>query len=311
MKIGSLYINYNSMEFYRYALMALAAIVLGGLTWWIARRPSRVASRLGMRGLKRQRALLDPMWAGIEPLIRWAGVRVSGILSDARRNKLDLSLTHAGDYLGLTVDEYFAMILFAGIIGGVLGGGLALYDSRLVVGIPAGVLVGAMIPHMMVDGARANRFCAINRGLPYAIDLMSLSMSAGLDFPGALHQVVTRSKANEALRDELGYILQQFQLGRTRAQVLNELSFRVPIEAVREFVHALLQAEERGSPVAATLEIQASTARIRRANLAENAAHDMKGRMVLPTMMIVGVSLMLIAVPSMMMLDSMAGGLGR
>ena len=120
---------------------------------------------------------------------------------------------------------------------------------------------------------------------------------------------MTRAKANEALKDELGYILQQFYLGRTRAQVLKELSARVPIEVVREFVNSLLQAEERGTPVASVLEIQATTARIRRANLAENAASDMKSKMVLPTMMIVGVNLMLIAIPSSMLIERLAGGL--
>jgi len=305
--IGSIHIHLT-LTFFRYALIVLAALVLGGVTWSIARRPSRIASRLGMRGLKRQRALLDPAWAAVEPLVRWTGVRVSGILADKTRDNLDRALTYAGDYMGLTVDEYFGIILLSVISGGLLGGSAAYIDSRATLAIPILALVGGFIPHLMVDGARVRRFCAINRGLPYAIDLMALSISAGLDFPGALHQVVTRAKANEALRDELGYILQQFQLGRTRAQVLNELAFRVPIEAVREFVHALLQAEERGTPVANALEIQASTARIRRANLAESAASDMRGKMVLPTMMIVGVSMMLIAIPSTMMIERMSGG---
>jgi tight adherence protein C len=138
---------------------------------------------------------------------------------------------------------------------------------------------------------------------------MALSMIAGLDFPGALQQVVLKAKANEALRDELGYILQQIHLGRTRSQVLKELAARVPIEAVSEFVHALLQAEERGTPVANALEIQASTARVRRSNLAETAASDMRGKMVLPTMMIIGVSMTLIAIPSTMMIDKITGGM--
>jgi tight adherence protein C len=83
----------------------------------------------------------------------------------------------------------------------------------------------------------------------------------------------------------------------------------VPIEAVSEFVHALLQAEERGTPVANALEIQASTARVRRANLAETAASDMRGKMVLPTMMIIGVSMTLIAIPSTMMIDKITGAM--
>jgi tight adherence protein C len=293
---------------WRGIIIAYTALITGGSTLWLALRPSRPASRLGMRGLKRQRALLDPWWASVEPLVRWGGVRVSGILDDKTRNKLDKDLTYAGDYLGITVDEYFAMLVMMGLTGGTLGIIATLVLGKYLFLVPLGAAIGAFLPHMAVDGARVQRFIEMNRGLPYAIDLMALSMSAGLDFPGSIHQVVSKAKANLTLKDELGYMLQQFQLGRTRAQVLNEFRERVPIEAVREFVHALLQAEERGTPVANVLEIQASTARIRRSNLAEAAASDMRGKMVLPTMMLAGVGMALVAIPSTMMVDRMTSG---
>jgi tight adherence protein C len=292
---------------WRGMIVGFTAVVTGGTSLWLALRPSRKASRLGMRGLKRQRALLDPFWASVEPLVRWAGVRVSGVLDDKTRNKMDLELTHAGDFLGITVDEYLGMILLTGVVGAVVGVGVWLFFEQPV-GVPLCAAVGAVIPRMVVDNARATRFCEMNRGLPYAIDLMSLSMSAGLDFPGAVHQVVSKGKANIALRDELGYMLQQFQLGRTRAQVLKELFHRVPIEAVGEFVNALLQAEERGTPVAAVLEIQATTARVRRSNLAENAAEDMKTKMVIPMFMLIAVSLGLVMIPTQMMMDNLSNG---
>lgn len=294
---------------WRTIVIAVFALLAGGGAFLVARRSTRLGNRLGMRGLKRQRALLDPTWAALDPLVRWMGLRVSGLLADKKRDELDKTLTYAGDFMGITVDEYLALILLAGLVGASLGGVITFLDGRFLFAIFGLGLVFGIIPHIIVDNARVERFRAINRGLPYAIDLMALSMSAGLDFPGALHQVVTRAKANEALKDELGYILQQFYLGRTRAQVLKELSARVPIEVVREFVNSLLQAEERGTPVASVLEIQATTARIRRANLAENAASDMKSKMVLPTMMIVGVNLMLIAIPSSMLIERLAGGL--
>ncbi len=298
-----------SVVYWRIILIAFAVLVTGGPTIWIALRPTRTASRLGMRGLKRQRALLNPTWAAVDPLVRWMGLRVSGILDEKTREKLDKNLTYAGDWMGVTVDEYVALIILSALMGAGLGGIVAFFDGRFTFLIFVLLIVGGFVPHIIVDNARVNRFLMINRGLPYAIDLMALSMSAGLDFPGALSQVVTKAKANLALKDELGYILQQFHLGRTRTQVLNELAARVPIESVREFVHALVQAEERGTPVAAVLEIQASTARVRRANLAENAASDMRGKMVLPTMMIIGVSMTLIAIPSTMMLDKITGGM--
>ncbi|HEY8078746.1 MAG TPA: type II secretion system F family protein [Labilithrix sp.] len=298
-----------SVVYWRILLVAFAVLVTGGPTIWMALRPTRIASRLGMRGLKRQRALLIPAWAAVDPLVRWMGLRLSGILSEKTRSKLDDNLTYAGDWMGVTVDEYAALIVLGGVVGAAIGGGIAFFDGRFTFLVVVLFIAGCFVPHIIVDNARVERFRSINRGLPYAIDLMALSMSAGLDFPGALSQVVTKAKANLALRDELGYILQQFHLGRTRTQVLNELAARVPIESVREFVHALVQAEERGTPVAAVLEIQASTARVRRANLAENAASDMRGKMVLPTMMIIGVSMTLIAIPSTMMLDKITGGM--
>jgi len=294
---------------WRVILIVFAALVTGGPALWMALRPTKVASRLGMRGLKRQRALLDPTWASVDPLIRWMGLRMSGILDEKTITKIDKNLTYAGDWMGVTAEEYVALLVLAGLAGAALGGLVAFIDGRFTFMVPVLLLAGSSVPHMIVDNARVERFRAINRGLPYAIDLMALTMSAGLDFPGALSQVVTKAKANEALKDELGYILQQFHLGRTRAQVLKELSARVPIEAVTEFVHALLQAEERGTPVANALEIQASTARVRRANLAETAASDMRGKMVLPTMMIIGVSMTLIAIPSTMMIDKITGGM--
>jgi tight adherence protein C len=294
---------------YRYMMMGLAALTNGGISCWVASRRSRVASRLGMRGLKRQRALLDPFWGSVEPLVRWMGVRVSGILSDKQRDKLDLLLTHAGDFLGLTADEYFGLCVLSGISFGLVATVVVVLTGKLPMLVPMLTMLGSTVPHIVIDDAKQRRFREINRGLPYAIDLMSLGMSAGLDFPGSVHQVVSKSKTNQALRDELGYILQQFQLGRTRAQVLAELSRRVPIETVREFTQALLQAEERGTPVSAALEIQATVARIKRTNLAENAASDMKAKMVLPAMMMVGVCLMLIGIPSVMMIDQMSGGM--
>ena len=60
--------------------------------------------------MKRQRALAEPGgWSTIEPLVRWLGVRVSGILPEEQRNHLDDQITLAGDYLGITTDEYLSI----------------------------------------------------------------------------------------------------------------------------------------------------------------------------------------------------------
>lgn len=293
---------------FRIALSLFTALVLGGLSLWIALRPSRSSSRLGMRGKKRQQALLrSPFFAQAEPFIRWMGARVNGVLSVERERKHDELLIHAGDWLGLTADEYFGLMIAGAVLGAILG--LAGLASGLWIAPIAGAAVLGALPYLLVDNARVERLRTINRSLPAAVDLLALSMSAGLDFPGAVKQLVERSKLPEAMRDELEYMLQQLQVGRTRAQVLRELAARAPADAVRELSQAIIQAEERGNPVAAVLEIQAATSRQRRSNTAEKAANDMKARMVLPTMMLIGVGLMLIALPSAMMLEKFSSGL--
>ncbi len=304
-------IHYPSL---RWLLVGAAFIATACLVYWLAARPTRPTSRLGMRGMKRQQSLLRrPLWASMEPLVRWLGVHISGVLSSSSRSALDAQLTYAGDYLGMTPDEYLACMLLGGGIGTMVGG----VASWLVAGrmafllFPVAIALGAIVPYLVVDGARVERFKAISRGLPYAVDLMALSMSAGLDFPASIQQVVEKAKANEALREELAYVLQQLQLGRTRSQALRELAARVPLESVREFAQSLVQAEERGNPVAAVLEVQAAMARSRRSNQAEKAATDMRAKMVLPTMMLIAVGLLLIAIPSGMMLEKFSGGIGK
>jgi tight adherence protein C len=295
---------------YRYLIVVFSLLVLGLPSYWLATRPSRPTSRLGMRGKKRQQGLLrSPSWAGIEPLVRWLGVRVNGVLPLSLFNKLDLRLTHAGDYLGMTADEAFGSMLASAVVGAIVAGLAVGENSGLSAGlcaIPFGILVGGAIPYFMIDSARVNRLRTIHRSLPFAIDLLALTMSAGFDFPGALRQLVERARLPEVLTDEFEYMQQQLQLGHTRAAVLREFAVRAPADLVKEFCFAVIQAEERGNPVAATIEIQARTARDRRTALAEKAAEDMKTKMVIPTFAMVAVLMILIGATALMMFERLS-----
>lgn len=261
---------------------------VGVIIYFIAKAPSRNASRLGLRGLKRQRALQDsPSWSQFEPLVRWLGVRVNGMLTDEQYASMDRQLMLAGDYMGLTPEEYLSMSILSGL-GGLGAGALAGY----LMGIgPILALVvaplGAALPYLAISEAHQERMKQINRGLPYAVDLMALAMSAGQDFPGAVRQVVDKSSdPNDALVAEFGVVLQELGLGMTRKQALEGFARRAPTESVGEFVGAVVQAEERGNPVSAVLQIQASVSRIRRTVRAEENASKAGVAMVGPLMLV-------------------------
>lgn len=99
--------------------VALAAFVL---TYVGAATPSPEAKRLGLRGLKRQRALESvPLWSIVEPIVRWLGARVSGLVSKDAREKLNHKISLAGDFLGLLPEEVVGLSILTSITGLGLG----------------------------------------------------------------------------------------------------------------------------------------------------------------------------------------------
>ena len=282
------------------AFAVFLAIIIASYS--IASAPTRTASRLGLRGLKRQKALQsNDAWAATEPLVRWLGVRVSGIPTDAQREALDRQISLAGDFLGLTADEYLALFLLSGVGGAVAGaiaGAILQMGGLLVV---VGLILGSAAPYLVVSGEAQERQKNVSRGLPYVIDLMALAMGAGLDFPGAVRQVVDKSSNPEdPIVEEFTLVLQTLNLGRTRKDALLEFMRRSPAASVAEFVNALVQAEERGNPVAEVLSIQASSSRTRRSVRAEELAAKAGVKMTGPLMLVFLAVLGLIAGPAMM-----------
>ena len=276
------------------------------LVYAMASAPTRIASRLGLRGLKRQRALSGPgLWPSFEPLVRWLGVRVSGLLPDEYRNKLDEQITQAGDLLGLTVDEYLALCVISFIGCTAAGFGLAAILDNFTLPLLCGP-IGAVLPYMQISGYAQDRLKNVSRGLPYVIDLMALAMGAGLDFPGAVRQCVEKSSnPNDPIVEEFTLILQTLNLGQTRKEALLEFARRCPVEAVKEFVGALVQAEERGNPVADVLQIQATSSRTRRSVRAEELAAKAGVAMTGPLVLIFATVMMLIMGPMAMKMSSM------
>lgn len=272
----------------RVATLACVMVSVLALTYAVASSPTRVASRLGLRGLKRQRILAqNELWSAVEPFVRWLGVRLSGILGDSQRTEIDRQIGLAGDYMGLTSDEYLALTLLSTVLGGLVGWAAGWLLDLGGITIVVGVMLGAALPYMQISGVAQERLKNVARGLPYVIDLMALSMSAGLDFPGAVRQVVEKSSNPEdPIVEEFTLILQTMNLGRTRREALLEFARRTPIEAVTEFVNSLVQAEERGNPVAEVLTIQATVARARRSVRAEEMAAKAGVQLIAPLMLV-------------------------
>ena len=279
------------------------------VVYLVVSAPNAPATFLGVRGINRARSMqTSPLFGALEPMLRWLGARVRPLVPEGFVRKLDRQITLAGDYWGLKAEEFIALSLMSLTAGTLVG---SLYGVLLKKGALytiLGAALGAALPYLQVSGVEHERLRRIQNGLPYVIDLLSLGLSAGLDFPGALRQVLDKSSnPDDPLIEELGLILQELQVGKTRKQALLQFADRVPGETVREFVGAIVQAEERGSPLSSVLKIQADSLRQRRSVRAEEAASRASLKIMGPMVLVFAAILLLIVAP---MFLELRGSLG-
>jgi tight adherence protein C len=256
----------------------------------------------GSRGERRQNAVAkSSLFALLEPSIRLVGAWFASVPLAATRAKIERKLADSGYYLGITADEYLALRVFSLVGFGAAGFTIGSYVDAPLRCALVGALAGPFLLASQFSDERERRFREISRGLPGEIDMTAMCMNAGMDFPGAIRLIVSQRSAEEdVLREEFSRILAELELGHTRAVALRNFEARVPTEAVRELVGAVVQAEEKGTPLGEVLRIQASVLRMRRSMLAEEAASRAGVMMMIPLMMLL-VSLLLILMGSMML----------
>lgn len=283
----------------RAASLAFAFIACFALVYTLACAPSALPNLHGVRGARRLRSLRsNAPFAGAEPMIRWLALRVRPILPAGAYQRVERQLMLAGDFLGLLPEEFVALTVMSGL-GGV-GLGLAyaaLLGKSVLYPILIGLL-GAAVPYLELSGREHERRRLASNGLPHAVDLIALGLSAGLDFPGAVRQLVEKSsRADDPLIEEFGLVLQALDLGKTRKEALSEFAARLPTESVREFVFAIIQAEERGNPLGRVLSIQAEVSRQQRSQRAEEAAARASVKIMAPLVLMFAAILLLMVTP--------------
>jgi len=249
-----------------YSLLAVVVFVVVALATSVRTPP---APRLGHRGAVRHQALHhNTLFATVEPALRFLAGLLNLLPLSGLRARQEVELQRAGYCLGLTADEYLALSLCsASVLGAIVA---AVLGSNLCI---PGALLGFFLPKMQLQESIRMRVKSISRGLPHSIEIAALCMGAGLDFPGSLRMLV-RAKGGEQdpLTEEFASILEELELGHTRQQALLNFAERVRTAAVRDFVNAVVQAEQKGNPLAKVIQVQGRMLNMRRSVAAEEAA---------------------------------------
>lgn len=141
-------------------------------------------------------------------------------------------------------------------------------------------LAGYFAPNMAIYQLGYNRRDQIRRDLPDAMDLLTISVEAGLAFDAALSQVARNTTG--PLAEEFFRVLQEMQIGLGRVDALRALGERSDLPELRGFVTAMVQADAFGIPIAQVLRVQAKDLRTKRRQRAEELAQKVPVKILFP-----------------------------
>lgn len=224
--------------------------------------------------------------------------------------RLRLSLQQAGNpgnlqplqFSGIRIGLAAILVIVFGII--TVSQGLPI--TQILMYTAVGGVMGYLLPGIWLGQQIKRRKKNILKSLPDSLDLLCISVEAGLSFDQALGRV--SEKWDNELCKEFKRMLTDVRLGRVRRDALRDMSARCGVEDVQTFVAAVIQAEQLGVSMSRILRIQSDQMRLRRRQRAEEEAHKAPIKMLFPMVFLIFPSLFVVilgpAIPKLM------GGLG-
>lgn len=200
--------------------------------------------------------------------------------NDRIHEKLEL----AGNPRGWTADRvsagkvvgFFAALVISMVLALLMG--LSFVVTLLFV-VGASV-AGYMAPNLYLYQQAYNRAEQLQRALPDAIDLLTISVESGLGFDAAVAQVARNTDG--PLAEEFARMLQEMQIGRGRTDALRSMAERTNLPDLRSFVSAMVQADSFGIPIAQVLRVQSSEIRVKKRQWAEEMAQKVPVKILVP-----------------------------
>jgi len=224
--------------------------------------------------------------------------RVAGTAAPREmQDRIKQALAEAGE--PITVNTYMA-IRIIGTLGlpGIYALLLAAAHTRLA---PSNGIVllfllvaGNYLPKRWLTSRGNSRRKAIEQALPDALDLIVVSMEAGLALDGAIAKVVEKSKG--PLKDEFQRMLHEIQLGMPRRDAMRQLGARTKVKDMITLINSVVQADQMGVSMAQVMRTQADEARLKRRQRAEEKAHQAAVKMLFPLVLFILPAVMIVAV---------------
>ena len=203
--------------------------------------------------------------------------------------KIQHRLDIAGNPAGWDVNR----ILGLKVLGmGILGTVGFLYVSSTSWSFPRVMVTGAaiagfgyLLPNILLYNAGSKRETLMRKALPDALDLLTVSVEAGLGFDAAVGRVAQNTEG--PLAQEFQRLLQEMQIGRGRVESMRAMAERSSLDDLRAFCTSMVQADSLGIPVGRVLRIQSQEMRTKRRQRAEEKAQQVPVKIMIPLVLFI------------------------
>ena len=223
------------------------------------------------------------------PGVRRLGRGVVRLTPFDLNQRINEKLVLAGSPEGWDAERVVALKIIGGVIG-VLGGVLLMAVLPLdplvkILFVVIIGLIGYTIPSTQVSAMAAKRQREIQKALPDTMDLLTISVEAGLGFDSALAQVTKNVPG--PLAHEIGRLLQEMQIGVSRGEAFRHLGERTNVPELQSFVLSMIQADLFGVSIANVLRAQSRELRQKRRQRAEEIAQKIPIKLLFPMIFMV------------------------
>jgi tight adherence protein C len=249
-----------------------------------------VQARLSQLGSMQARTLeeIELQQPLFERTLRPMARRLSGVAqrfaSPSKVSRTEKRLLMAGNPGDLRSVDFLGMkLVVAGLVGGLVFVIFGVLLANPAFGLLGGVALGGigfMFPELWLSRRIKRRQKQILLAVPDTLDLLTISVKAGLSFDGALAKVVEKTLG--PLADEFRRSLAEIRVGKVRREALRDVVGRTEVPALSNFIAAIVQAEQLGVPIAKVLQVQSEQLRIERRQRAEELAAKAPIKMLFP-----------------------------
>lgn len=212
------------------------------------------------------------------------------IKSEKYRKKIRNLIKTGGLQSEINEDEFIGLQLFLGVAFPIF---LYIMNFSLDLGLALPMVVGLgfigfFMPQMHCKGTKKSRELSVRSDMPFFIDLLALSVEAGLDFFGAIQKIVDKvADKKSVLAEEFNVVLKDIKIGSSKAEALKEMSARLDMPEITSFVAVLIDAEASGASISQVLKDQSVQMRLERFLRAEKAGAQASQLIMIPLMLFI------------------------